>query len=109
MLIDAHIGHLVEIGSNRRWDPTEIRRQIAFCYGMMASIQLTMLWVKGAEGVNLALCAMLPVLAGVTCGLLGERVFRASSRVGYQRALSVLIIAFGIALVLSTGPGTPGL
>jgi hypothetical protein len=87
---------------------TEIRRQIAFCYGMMALIQLATLVATGAAGVNLWLCLLLPVLAAATHALFGDRVFRAASRDAYQRTLSALIIAFGIALVVTSGrPANP--
>jgi hypothetical protein len=95
-------GVLTVIVSSVHDSRREIRRQIAFCYGVMAAIQLGTLWATGAEGVNLWLCLLLPMLAGATYGLLGERVFLASGQLGYQRALSALIIAFGIALVIST-------
>lgn len=78
----------------------DIRRQIAFCYGMMAILQLATLLATVRADVSVSLCLLLPVLAGATYVTIGDRTFRATGQTVYQHALTMLIIAFGIALVV---------
>ncbi len=79
----------------------DIRRQIAFCYGMMAIIQLATLLITAVADVNVWLCMLLPTLAVATYITIGNRTFRATGQAAYQHALTMLIIAFGVALVVS--------
>jgi uncharacterized protein len=72
------------------------RRQIAFCYGLMASIQLTVLAItKPDVQWNL----LLPVLAATAFLAVGRRVFARTREVTYQHAMTGLIAAYGILLV----------
>lgn len=78
----------------------DIRRQIAFCYGMMASVQLMTLAVTvGTDLVSWHLIA-LPALASLSYLMVGNRVFRTASQRTYQVLLTGLIILLGVGLVL---------
>lgn len=83
-------------------DKEDIRRQIAFCYGMMAIIQLFTLAVTSRPDLNPSVLVLLPVSAGATYFLLGDRVFRVATRAVYQFSLTGMIMAFGLALVVGT-------
>ena len=78
----------------------DIRRQVAFCYGMMAAIQLITLTIASGADLIPFLVVILPVLAGVVYGLVGNRAFSAASQRVYQVSLTMLIMAFGFALVV---------
>lgn len=80
----------------------DIRRQIAFAYGLMASVQLATL-VFAAENLVVAVLPLLllPMLAGATYISIGNRAFRATSQAGYQVSLTALIIVFGLVLVVN--------
>jgi hypothetical protein len=80
-------------------DKAEVRRHIAFAYGVMASMQLVVVLLTSRPHVQLGLVLTLPVLAGSTYLLLGQRVFRAVSQRIYQLALTALIASFGLLLV----------
>jgi hypothetical protein len=80
-------------------DKEDIRRQIAFCYGMMATIQLATLFITSRPDLDAALWAILPMLAGASFLLLGNRAFRAATQGGYQYSLTALILVFGLILV----------
>ena len=88
------------VGSLHR-DKHEIRRQIAFCYGLMALTQLATLLVTHPPAVDLGLCVLLPALALASYFLIGQRMFRMTSTAVYHQALTGLIAAFGILLVLA--------
>jgi hypothetical protein len=79
-------------------DKALIRRQIAFCYGVMASIQLGVLLLFG-QPVFSPLSLLLPVLSAATCLLVGRRAFRWAGKFGYQRALTAMILGVGVLLV----------
>ncbi len=79
----------------------EIRRQIAFCYGTMALVQLATLWVTSSPDASPWLWPLLPALAAVTYIAVGNRAFLAANQAGYQLALTTLIIFFGVALVVN--------
>ncbi len=82
----------------------DVRRQIAFAYGLMASIQLGTLWIaSGRLEAALMPLLVLPVLAGATYLFVGNRAFRAASQMGYQISLTALIITFGLVLVVNPG------
>lgn len=91
------------VGSLSR-DKHEIRRQIAFCYALMALAQLATLFAARPPAIDLGLCLLLPVLALASYFLIGQRMFRSASAAVYQRALTGLIGAFGILLVLAAWP-----
>jgi hypothetical protein len=75
-----------------------VRRQIAFCYGAMASIQILVLLSSGDRAVS-AMSLVLPLLAAATYFSVGQRVFRRAGHFGYQFALSVMIFGVGMLLV----------
>jgi len=75
------------------------RRQIAFCYGLMASIQLVVLAITKSEGLHWNL--LFPALSAVTFLAVGRRVFAATREVVYQYALTGIIAAYGCLLVLN--------
>ena len=79
----------------------EIRRQIAFCYGVMASLQVATLWATSTADAVPWLLPLLPALAAVTYLAVGNRAFLAANRAVYQLALTALIIFFGLALVVN--------
>ena len=84
------------------YEPKEdIRRQIAFTYGLMASIQLGTLFVTTSVGIEWGLWALLPLLAGATFLAVGQRLFRAAGESLYQLGLTGLILAFGVLLLLA--------
>jgi uncharacterized membrane protein YfcA len=75
------------------------RRQIAFCYGMMASIQVTVLAITGPDvSWNL----LLPVVSTATFFIVGRRAFAATREVAYQYTLTAIIAAYGALLLLSS-------
>ena len=80
----------------------DIRRQIAFCYGMMAVTQLVTLASSSSADVAPWLLVLLPTLAGATYVSVGNRVFRIASQAGYQISLTALIIVFGVALMVGS-------
>ncbi len=80
----------------------DIRRQIAFAYGLMASVQLATLWFA-SENLDVAVLPLvvLPLLAGATYVSIGNKAFQATSHAGYQISLTALIILFGLILVVN--------
>jgi hypothetical protein len=76
-----------------------IRRHIAFAYGVMAIIQLSVVILTKHPQVELPLWAALPVLAGCIYRLLGQRVFLKAGHRPYQFGLTGLIASFGLLLV----------
>lgn len=74
----------------------ETRRQIAFCYGLMATIQLATLAATTSVRWNL----FLPVLAAAVFLLAGRRVFAAAGQFAYQWGLTGLIASYGVLLII---------
>lgn len=86
-------------------DKTDIRRQVAFGYGLMAFLQLITLWITSPElDVDRLMLILLPVLSGLTYLIVGNRAFRAASQTGFQTSLTVLIILFGLLIVVGPRP-----
>lgn len=81
-------------------DKDQIRRQIAFCYAMMAVVQLVTLTVTVGTGVFSWYLIALPATAAITYLKIGNRAFRAASQRAYQMSLTALIIVFGLGLVV---------
>jgi hypothetical protein len=81
-------------------DRHAIRRHIAFAYGLMASLQLVTLFALGSPRVEWWLVLLLPPLAAATFRSVGERLFAATGESVYQSALTVLIAALGLLLLL---------
>ncbi len=82
-------------------DKTGMRRQIAFGYGTMAVIQLATLAATTPVHIVPWLWLTLPGIAALSYLVVGDRLFRASGERAYQNGLTALIIAFGLALILS--------
>jgi hypothetical protein len=78
----------------------DVRRHIAFCYGMMAVIQLTALLIATRPRVELHLYALLPILAGATYLTIGQRLFRSTGEAVYQWSLTGLIASYGVLLLV---------
>jgi uncharacterized protein len=79
----------------------EVRRHIAFAYGLMASTQLVALWATKQPELIWPLLAVLPALAVTVFWFVGNRVFFAARQVAYQGALTGLIALFGLLLLAS--------
>lgn len=75
-----------------------IRRHIAFCYGLMASLQLVVVLVERPP-VSPALWVTLPVVAATVYLVVGQWLFLKAGAAVYQHALTVLLGAFGTLLV----------
>jgi|BarGraNGADG00312_2_1021985.scaffolds.fasta_scaffold07930_3 hypothetical protein len=91
-------GLLTALVGGSSQDKDVIRRQIAFCYGAMAAMQLLVLLASGDLVVS-AMSLLLPLLAAATYLLVGQRVFRQAGQFGYQRALTAMILGVGLLLV----------
>jgi uncharacterized membrane protein YfcA len=78
----------------------DVRRHIAFCYGMMASIQLTALLITTRPGIDPHLWVLLPTLAAITYFAIGQRLFRATGQPVYQWSLTALIASYGVLLLV---------
>jgi hypothetical protein len=74
------------------------RRQIAFCYGLMAAIQLSTLALT-VHDVHWN--PLLPVLAAITYLLVGRYVYEAAREAMYQHALTGIIGAYGVLLIVN--------
>jgi hypothetical protein len=93
-------GVLTLIAGSLYDDKRDVRRQIAFCYGMMASVQLATLAAMGRAQLGPTELLLLPVLAGASYVAIGNRAFRATSQRAYQVSLTALIILLGIGLMI---------
>lgn len=79
-------------------DKDSVRRHIAFCYGLMASLQLVVVLLEGPE-VQPALCIALALLAAAVYLVVGQWLFVRVRRGAYQHALTSLLAIFGVLLV----------
>ena len=77
-------------------------RHIAFGYGLMALIQMTVLFLTTSVHLDAALWLLLPLLAVLSYVALGTRVFTRIGEPVYQSSLTALIGIFGILLLAST-------
>lgn len=93
-------GVLTLIAGSIYEDKHDIRRQIAFCYGLMATIQLATLALTFQGELVPWLLIALPALAALTYMAIGNRAFRAASQKAYQTSLTALIIIFGVGLMV---------
>ncbi|MDT5334365.1 MAG: uncharacterized protein QOF31_5662 [Mycobacterium sp.] len=80
-------------------DKVSIRRQIAFAYGSMAIIQLSVVMATVRPHLALGLWLLLPVIAGIVFLLIGQRAFQKARQRPYQLGLTGLILSFGALLV----------
>jgi hypothetical protein len=80
-------------------DKSDARRHIAFCYGIMAALQLVVVLVTASPYIDPGLTLVLPLLAGATYLLAGQRLFlRAGQRV-FDAGLTGMIASFGLVLL----------
>jgi hypothetical protein len=91
-------GVLTAIVGSTFEDKESIRRHIAFCYGLMAGLQFTVVLLDGPV-VMPVLWLTLPIAAAVVYLIVGQWLFLKATRAGYQHALTTLLMAFGILLV----------
>jgi hypothetical protein len=80
-------------------DKDSVRRQIAFAYGSMAIIQLTVVLTTARPHLVVMLWLLLPLIAGSMFLLIGQRAFRMAKQRHYQVGLTALILSFGAILV----------
>jgi uncharacterized protein len=80
-------------------EKTAARRQIAFCYGSMASVQLTVVLLTASPPIDPVLMVVLPVLAGATFLLVGQRLFARTGQRVFDMGLTGMITAFGLLLL----------
>ena len=92
-------GILTVIVSSSHEDKESIRRHIAFAYGVMAVLQLTVVLTTTHATIQPVLWLLLPVIAGSVYLLIGQRTFRATQQAVYQVGLTGLIACFGAILV----------
>jgi hypothetical protein len=90
----------VIVSSLYRDDKDRTRKDVAFGYGVMATIQLATLFATTAVTWNWRLQLVLPLVAGSMYRGIGHRVYRATGQVAYQLSLTALIAVFGVVLML---------
>jgi hypothetical protein len=95
-------GILTTIVASNFADKAAVRRQIAFAYGSMALIQLTVVLIVARPSLHPMLSISLPLLAGTTYLLLGRQAFARASQRRYEFGLTGLILSFGLILVATT-------
>lgn len=92
-------GLLAAIVGSTFADKVEIRRHIAFMYGVMAGLQLVVVFATTHPHVHWWLWALLPGLAATTYLLLGRRIFRRAGTGSYHHGLTGVIGIYGVLLV----------
>ena len=80
-------------------DKSDARRQIAFCYGIMAALQLVVVLLTASPNIDPGLTVVLPVLAGATYLLAGQRLFLRTGQRVFDAGLTALIASFGLLLL----------
>jgi hypothetical protein len=80
-------------------DKVSIRRHIAFAYGTMAVIQLTVVLLVKRPYLDVRIWLLLPAIAGAMFLLVGQRAFRAARPRAYEWGLTGVIASFGALLV----------
>jgi hypothetical protein len=78
----------------------DIRRQIAFGYGLMAALQLAVLFLVQRPRIDAVLWLTLPAVALTAYSLVGRRLFGAAQQRAYRVGLTGLITTFGALMVL---------
>jgi uncharacterized protein len=94
-------GLLTLIVSSKFQDKNEIRKHVAFGYGLMAMIQFATLLATSFPSMDLVLWMTLPLLAGLTYWTLGQSIFVRTKQTTYQASLTVLLIAYGAVLLFA--------
>jgi len=92
-------GILTFIAGSVYEDKHDVRRNIAFAYGAMATIQLVALFVSTSVDVVPWLWVTLPLVAGSTYLVIGRRLFAWTRQSVYQWSLTGLIMSYGLLLV----------
>jgi uncharacterized protein len=80
-------------------DKQSIRKHIAFGYGVMALIQIAVLFLSTPVRLDISLWLTLPALAGFSYALVGRWMFKATGEAAYQWSLTALICLFGLLLL----------
>jgi hypothetical protein len=86
------------VGASFR-DKESVRRHIAFCYGLLASLQL-LLVLTSSPAVDWRLWVSLPLIAAAVYAVLGRKVFALASSAFYTHALTGLLATFGVLVVV---------
>ena len=79
-----------------------VRKHIAFAYGLMAIVQLVTLVTTTDVTITWWLWLALPTLAAAMFFLVGQRLFEATPQSRFQPALTALVLTFGLALMIPT-------
>jgi uncharacterized membrane protein YfcA len=82
-------------------EKSDARRQIAFCYGIMASVQLAVVLLATAPPLDPGLLLLLPLLAGATYLVVGQRLFLRTGQRQFDLGLTGMITAFGVLLLVT--------
>jgi len=77
----------------------DARRQIAFCYGIMAGLQLLVVLLSGPPPLDPGLTVLLPLLAGATYLGVGQRLFVLTGQRAFDAGLTGMVTAFGLVLL----------
>lgn len=93
-------GVLTLIVSSVYDDKHSVRKHIAFGYGLMAMIQIAVLFVTTPVRLNTSLWLTLPALAALSYALVGMWMFRVTGEAVYQWSLTALIGLFGVLLLV---------
>ena len=91
-------GFLTLIISSVYDDKQSVRKHIAFGYGLMALIQIGVLFLTTPVRLDVSLWLMLPALAALSYALVGRWMFSATGEAVYQWSLTALIGIFGLLL-----------
>jgi hypothetical protein len=83
-------------------DKENVRKHIAFAYGLMAIVQLVTLITTTDVMITWWLWLVLPTLAAAMFFLVGQRLFEATPQSRFQPALTALVLTFGLALMIPT-------
>jgi len=89
----------VVVGSSYS-EKASIRRHIAFAYGLMASIQLAVVFTTKRPEMDARLVLLLTLLAGAVYLFLGQRMFLRTGQRLYQLGLTGMIMSFGVLLLV---------
>jgi uncharacterized protein len=91
-------GVLTLIVSSMFDDKHSVRKHIAFGYGVMALIQMTVLFLTTPVHLDIPLWLTLPALAAFSYVVVGRWMFKVTGEVAYQWSLTALIGLFGALL-----------
>jgi hypothetical protein len=81
---------------------TEVRRHIAFAYGLMAISQLIVLYITSSPDIIWQMQIVGPLLALAISLTVGSWAFGATPAAIYQRSLTVMIGLFGTILIVTS-------